>query len=150
MEVEGKYKAWATAENAAKQAEFEANNPSIMAKKLYDEGDFDGAIEKYDEAITNEVDAEKKAGYLFSKASILFRKQKKYAAARSAAREAAKLKPNWGRPFMLIGDMYGSSARGCGDSWNQRLAILAAMDKYRYAKSIDSSAWISSAFIVLR
>ena len=25
-----------------------------------------------------------------------------------------------------------------GDSWNQRLAILAAMDKYNYAKSIDS------------
>ena len=39
---------------------------------------------------------------------------------------------------MLIGDMYGSSARSCGDSWNQRLAILAAMEKYRYAKSIDS------------
>ena len=33
--------------------------------------------------------------------------------------------------------MYGASARNCGDDWNQRLAIIAAIDKYNYAKSID-------------
>jgi len=139
VEVESKYKAWATEQNAAKQAEFEANNPSVMAKRLYDEGDFEGAVAKYDEAIEKETDDEKKAGYMFSKASIQFRKLNEYGAARSTAREAAKLRPDWGRPYMLIGDMYGSSARNCGDSWNQRLAILAAMDKYRYAKSVDES-----------
>ncbi|MEM9546659.1 MAG: hypothetical protein AAGA77_11845 [Bacteroidota bacterium] len=139
MEVEGKYKTWAAAENAKKQAEFEKNNPSIMAKKCYDNGDFECAVAKYQEAIANEMDEDKKAGYYFSLASIQFRKLKEYGAARSSAREAAKLRPGWGRPFMLIGDMYGSSARNCGDSWNQRLAILAAMDKYRYAKSVDAS-----------
>jgi len=40
---------------------------------------------------------------------------------------------------MLIGDLYAISARNCGDSWNQRLAIIAAMDKYNYAKSVDPS-----------
>jgi hypothetical protein len=139
MEVEGKYIAWANAQNAAKQAEFEANNPSIMAKKCYDSGDYDCAVEKYKEAISNETDNERKASYYFSLASIQFRKLNEYGAARNSAREAANLKPNWGRPFMLIGDMYGSSARNCGSSWDQRLAILAAMDKYRYAKSIDPS-----------
>jgi len=139
MEVEGKYKTWANAQNAAKKAEFEANNPGMMAKKMYDQGDFKGAVSKYEEAIANEMDAEKKASYYFSLASIQFRKLKDYGAARSSAREAAKLKANWGRPYMLIGDMYGSSARNCGKSWDQRLAILAAMDKYRYAKSIDPS-----------
>lgn len=139
MEVEGKYKTWANTQNAAKQAEFEANNPAILAKKCYDKGDFPCAVEKYKQAISNEVNAEKQASYYFSLASIQFRKLKDYGAARKSAREAAKLKPNWGRPFMLIGDMYGSSARNCGKSWDQRLAILAAMDKYRYAKSIDSS-----------
>ena len=48
------------------------------------------------------------------------------------------MKPGWGRPYMLIGDMYASSARNCGDSWNQRLAIIAAIDKYNYARSLDS------------
>ena len=36
--------------------------------------------------------------------------------------------------------MYATTARSCGDSWNQRLAILAAYDKYAKAKSIDPDA----------
>ena len=138
-EVEAKYIIWAEGQNAAAQAEFEANNPSIIAKKLYDQGQYSEAITKYDEAIDSETDLSKKAGYQFSKASIQYRKLKSYSAARSTALEAARNRPGWGRPYMLIGDMYGSGARSCGDSWNQRLAILAAMDKYRYAKSVDKS-----------
>ncbi len=138
-ELETKWKKYAVAENARLQAEFEANNPGAAAKKLYDNGDYEEAVTKYDEAISQEADPAKKASYLFSKASIQFRKLKKYGAARATAREAAKARPNWGRPYMLIGDMYGTTARNCGDAWNQRLAILAAMDKYSYAKSIDSS-----------
>lgn len=138
-ELDTKWKKYAAEENAKIQAEFEQNNPAIAAKKLYDAGDFNGAVRKYQEAIDGEADPTKKSGYLFSLASIQFRKLKQYNKARQTARDAAKTRPGWGRPYMLIGDMYGSSARNCGDSWNQRLAILAAMDKYRYAKQIDSS-----------
>lgn len=137
IELDGKWKAYAAKENAKLQAEFEANNPGVAAKSLYDEGDYTGAVAKYDEAIAAEADADRKASYLFSKASIQFRKLKQYSTARATAREAATVRPNWGRPYMLIGDMYGTTARSCGDAWSQRLAILAAMDKYRYAKSID-------------
>lgn len=38
---------------------------------------------------------------------------------------------------MLIGDMYLSGSRSCGDDWNQRLAVIAAIDKYAQARSID-------------
>ncbi|MBT8232154.1 MAG: tetratricopeptide repeat protein [Saprospiraceae bacterium] len=138
VDLDTKWKAYAAKVNAERQAEFEANNPSFLAKKAYDAGDFDGAVEKYDEAIEQETDVDKKASYLFSKASIQFRKLKQYSKARATAYEAAKAKPNYGRPYMLIGDMYGASARNCGDDWNQRLAIIAAIDKYRYAKSIDA------------
>ncbi|GLR16775.1 hypothetical protein GCM10007940_13900 [Portibacter lacus] len=137
MEMKEKYEVWAAKVNAEKKAEFEANNPAIMAKKLYDDGDFQGALDKYDEALANEEDMDKKATYHFAKSSILYRKMKKYAAARAEARKAAEARPNWGRPYMLIGDMYGATARTCGDSWNQRLAIIAAIEKYGYAKSID-------------
>jgi tetratricopeptide (TPR) repeat protein len=137
-ELDTKWKKYAAVENAKIQADFEQNNPNVAAKRLYDQGDFKSAALKYQEAADGEVDPAKKAGYLFSLASIEFRKLKQYSKARATAREAAKLRPGWGRPFMLIGDMYGSTARSCGDSWNQRLAILAAMDKYNYAKSIDS------------
>ena len=137
-ELDNKWKKYASAENAKIQANYEQNNPNVMAKKLYDQGDFNGAAAKYKDAANAETDPSKKAGYLFSLASIEFRKLKKYGQARTTAREAAKLRPGWGRPYMLIGDMYGSTARNCGDAWNQRLAILAAMDKYNYAKSIDA------------
>jgi len=136
--VESKWKIYAAEENAKMRADFEAKNPGVAAKRLYDEGKFDQAIEKYNMALNNETDNEKKASYLFSKASIQFRKLKQYSSARETARKAAALKPGWGRPYMLIGDMYATSARSCGNDWNQRMAILAAIDKYRYARSIDS------------
>jgi len=138
-ELDGKWKKYAAEENARLQNEYDQNNPNRMAKKLYDAGDFKGAAEKYQQAIDSESDPEKKSGYMFSLASIQFRKLKQYSKARTTAREAAKVRPGWGRPYMLIGDMYGSTARNCGDSWNQRLAILAAMDKYSYAKQVDPS-----------
>jgi hypothetical protein len=130
---------YATEENARLMAEYEANNPGAAAKKLYDSGDYSGAIAKYEEAISQETDNEKKAQYLLGKASVQFRKLNQYSTARATAYEAAKLKSGWGAPYMLIGDMYGTSARSCGDGWNQRLAIIAAIDKYGYARSIDSS-----------
>lgn len=139
QEVDAKWKTYASKVNAERQAEFEANNPAVLAKKLYDEGDFEGAAAKYEEAIASESDPNRKANYLLGLASIKFRKLAQYSEARRLAKDAASLKPNWGRPYMLIGDMYGKSARSCGDSWNQRLAIIAAMDKYSYAKSIDPS-----------
>lgn len=137
--LEEKWAKYAAEYNAQKQAEFEANNPASVAKKLYDEGKFGEALAKYDEAINEETDDVKKAKYKFSKASILFRKLSSYSAARKEALDAAKLRPDWGRPYLLIGDMYAKSARNCGDAWNQRLAILAAIDKYAYGKKVDPS-----------
>ncbi len=137
--LEGQYKAYAQKHNAEAKATFEANNPATMAKKMYDGGDFNGAINKYKEAIQKATDNNAKAKYQKIIASILFRKLGKYGEARRSAKKAASLRPGWGAPYILIGDMYGKSARSCGDSWNQRLAILAAIDKYKYAKSIDGS-----------
>jgi tetratricopeptide (TPR) repeat protein len=133
------WKKYATVENARLQAEFEANNPAAAAKAAYDAGRFQEAITKYKQAIAEEKDNDKKATMMFAIASIEFRKLNLYSQARSTAYAAAKLNPSSGRPYILIGDMYGKTARSCGDSWDQRLAILAAIDKYSYAKSIDGS-----------
>ena len=134
VELKTKYEEYAAAANAAKQAEFEANNPRFLARKAYEAGDFEGAISKYRDAINLADDNVEKAKHHFSIASILFRKQNKYSAARSEALKAAELDPTSGRPYSLIGDIYAKSARGCGDSWNQSLAIIAAYDKWAYAK----------------
>ncbi len=139
--LEGVYQKYASEENAKMQAEFEANNPGVVANKLYKAGDFVGAIEKYREALEAESDDEKRATYLFSIASIEGRKLNKMQDARSNAKKAAELRPKWGSPWILIGDLYARSAKSCGkDSFGQRLVILAAIDKYSYAKSIDPEA----------
>jgi len=139
QELEGKWSQYAAAENAKRQAEFEANNPNFLAKKMYDAGDYDGAIAKYEEALAIETDPSQQAGYKFSIASIQGRKLRQFSKARSTALEAASLRPGWGNPYMLIGDLYATSASSCGDDWNQRLAVLAAIEMYQKAKSTDSS-----------
>lgn len=136
--LEEKWAIYAQKENARIQAELEAKYPNLAAKRLFDEGKYEEAIAKYKEAIDQAEEDEKKAEYYFAIASIQFRKLNRYSTARETARKAAKLKPGWGRPFMLIGDMYGTTARNCGGPLQQGLAILAAIEKYRYARSIDN------------
>lgn len=138
-ELEGKFAKYATEENAKRKAEFEANNPAMMASKLYKAKDFKGAIAKYREALETETDEEKKASYYFSIASIQGRKLGQNGQARTNALNAAKLRPNWGRPYMLIGDLYGKASRTCGkDGYSRGIVVIAAIDKYRRAKSVDS------------
>ena len=139
-DLEDRYKVYADSVNAARQAEFEANNPGYVARKLYEEGNFREAVKKYEEALEKEEDQEKKAEYLLGIASIQYRKLNDYSSARNNARKASQLKDNWGAPYMLIGDMYANSSRNCGtdkDGWGQSLAVLAAIEKYRYARAID-------------
>jgi len=139
IELKAKYEKIVAEENARRKAEYEATNPIYMAKKLIDEGDFDGAINKYRDAIDSAETNEDKGELVLSIASLQFRKLGQTNNARETARRAANLKPNWGAPFLLIGDMYISGARNCEDDWGSRLAVLAAIDKYQYAKSIDPS-----------
>ncbi|MEM9258030.1 MAG: hypothetical protein AAGA62_00200 [Bacteroidota bacterium] len=127
---------------AVKQAEYEAeliaNNPAYAAQKAYEEGRFEEAIEEYQRAIDKEEDAEKKGLYYYQMAQIQNAKLGQYGAARQNANRAAQVRSGWGKPYILIGDIYGRLSRGCGDAYQQRLAVLAALDKYNYAKRIDS------------
>jgi tetratricopeptide (TPR) repeat protein len=121
--------------------ELAKTNPGIAARLLYEEGKYKEAIDKYKEAIDEAKemeDTDKLADYYFSMASIMGRKLKRYSKARSLALKAVQYRENWGQPYLLIGDLYASSK--CGDAWNQRLSILAALDKYIYARSIDPDA----------
>ena len=139
-QLEQEWSKYAAEENARIQAEFEANNPAFMGKKLYDEGKYAEAIAKYREALDAETEDSKKADIYFRIASIQGRKLGQYGQARTNAYNAAKLKEGWGQPYMLIGDLYAKSSRTCGnDGYTRGLVVLAAIDKYSKAKSIDSS-----------
>lgn len=138
--LEAEWSQYAAAENARIQAEFEANNPAFIGKKLYDEGKYAESIAKYREALEQETDDEKKADIYFRIASIQGRKMGQYGQARTNAYNAAKLREGWGRPYMLIGDLYAKASRTCGnDGYTRGLVVLAAIDKYSKAKAIDAS-----------
>jgi hypothetical protein len=124
--------------NIAMQADLEARNPALAARRLFEEGDFSASVERYQAAIKMEENTERKGEFYFRMASIQGRQLNQYDRARNNALRAAELKPNWGAPYLLIGDLYASTARNCGNDWNQRLAILAAIDKYRLAARVDN------------
>jgi len=138
-EVDATWKIYAADFNKKLKDSLERTNPALAGNRLAKEGNFQEAAQKYEEAIKMETEPNKKAQFLYALASIQFAHLKQYAKARSNALKAASLKKGWGKPYILIGDMYSKSAKSCGDSWNQRLAILAALDKYYHAKSIDAS-----------
>lgn len=137
IELDAVWKKYAAERNAEIQAELEAKNPALKGNRLIKEGNFKEAADAFEEAIAQEEVDSIKANYLYTLASLQFGELGQYSVARSNAREAASLHSTWGKPYVLIGDMYVKSARNCGDSWNQHLAVLAAIDKYAYAKSID-------------
>jgi len=66
-----------------------------------------------------------------------------YSSARSLCYKAAEFKPGWGKPYMLIGNMYASSGKRCsggsGTGWDAQVVAWAAMDMWAKAKSIDAS-----------
>jgi hypothetical protein len=137
QEIQSTYETLAAKINAERRDEFLKNNPAVWANDLYKEEKFEEAIAKYEEAIEMEEDDEKKGEYYFSIASIQFRKLGQNSTARASANKAAELKPNWGRPYLLIGDMYASSTSCRSDNFGKGLIVLAAINKYAYAKSID-------------
>lgn len=105
-------------------------------KKQY--GKAEGFIEK---AIGLENDVNKKADYYFVLARINF-ENNKYSEARENAKKAGSLRPNWGEPYIFIGDMYASffGKINAEDPCLKFGPLWAAADKYNYAKSIDPSS----------
>jgi tetratricopeptide (TPR) repeat protein len=112
-------------------------NPCIAGGFYHKEGDYDLALEKYQECIDSTEDPELKAEILYSMANILTWQKGRYGEANSKAQQAASLKAGWGKPYLLMGDIISKRSSAC-DDWNRRLAAIAAIDKYSYARSIDA------------
>lgn len=137
IELKGKYETIAAAMNEQIELERRQNNPGYDAVQLQKEKKYEEAVARYKEAIDQEENADAKAQYYYSVAFIQTWQFGQYQSAKSNAMKAASLKSGWGKPYILIGDIYGKTSRNCGDDWGARLAVLAALDKYSYAKSID-------------
>lgn len=97
------------------------------------------AIGFYNQALEMAENDEDKANYYYGLSGAYF-KSGSNSTARSYAYKAIDIKPSWGKPFVLIGDIYAASANECGsNSFESAMLYSAAIDKFITAKSKDSS-----------
>jgi tetratricopeptide (TPR) repeat protein len=67
-----------------------------------------------------------------------YRSINNYPSSRTYALKAAALDPTDGEPYILIGDLYASSALDCGDNdLTKHITYWVAVDKYYKAKQVD-------------
>ncbi|MCB0588569.1 MAG: hypothetical protein KDD06_24970 [Phaeodactylibacter sp.] len=138
-ELKATYESLAKSINDSLEVVRRQNNPCYDASQLQQEGEYSRALQRYEECLEVTTDADARAQVYYSIASIKLYRQNNTGGAVSAARQAASLKSGWGRPYILIGDAYAKMGRAC-DDWTSRLAVLAAIEKYAYARSIDPEA----------
>ncbi len=66
--------------------------------------------------------------------------QRNFPQARTNALKILQLNPNFGKAYMLIGDLYAASASMCtGDDLGGSTVFWVAVDKYQRARSVDPS-----------
>jgi len=67
-----------------------------------------------------------------------YRTLKQYTTSRNYALKAIDIRPKGGNAYLIIGDLYASSAKDCGNNdLTQKTAYWAAVDKYYMAKKVD-------------
>ncbi len=67
-----------------------------------------------------------------------YRSLDQFPKSRTFALKAINIRPNDGNAYLIIGDLYASSAKDCGNNdLTQKTAYWAAVDKYYMAKKVD-------------
>lgn len=112
-----------------------AANIAVMA---FDKGNYAEAAEYFIQATQIETNPDTKANYYLSLSKTLF-KQNKKPEARENAQKALETKPNWGEPYLFIGQLYAESKGDCANISLPNAVYWVAVDKFNRAKSVDSS-----------
>tara|TARA_B100000900_G_scaffold414329_1_gene440691 strand:+ start:2991 stop:4307 length:1317 start_codon:yes stop_codon:yes gene_type:complete len=97
------------------------------------------AIVYYKQALEMAETEEEKANYYYGLSGAYF-KLGSLQTARSNAYKAIELKVNWGKPMILIGDIYAAASKDCGSNiFEQGMVFSAAIDKFIQAKNMDAT-----------
>jgi len=90
-------------------------------------------------AAEEELDTESRANMCYKAAQIAFANLKDFPKARMYAEKAIGYNPNWGKPYLLIGDLYASSGAKCGSGrgFNSQRVTWIAIDMWKKAASVD-------------
>ncbi len=99
-------------------------------------GDNSGALENFNKAVELEQDSYKKSNILYKIATIVRKTSKSQA--RSYAQQAIKADPSNGKAYLLIANLYATSANDCGSTpFEKRAVYWKAADMARQAGRVD-------------
>jgi len=117
-------------------------SPARLGTDALRNGEYTKAITYYEELLANETDVDKKATYTLRIAKVYYVHLRKFSKAREYALKAAKLKPNWGEPYLVIGRLYASSGPLCGPGtgFDSQVVVWVALDMWTKAKNLDPAA----------
>ena len=90
-----------------------------VAYMYYKKGDYDTAVKYFDEALGMETDNAKKSEMAYATAAALWQ-AKKLSQARTYAQKAISFNENYGEPYILLAQMYGSNP-----NWSDEPALGA-------------------------
>ncbi|MGB0778256.1 MAG: hypothetical protein ACPGR7_09540 [Flavobacteriaceae bacterium] len=110
----------------------------FYATVLLKQGKKSEAVNVFKQAIEQETDNYKKAGYLYKVANLIRTSDK--VAARRSALQAIKLRPGYGQAYLLIADLYARSANDCGNNvFEKKMTYVAALNYALKAQRLDPS-----------
>lgn len=109
-----------------------------VAYMYYKKNDFDNAVKYFDEALTMETDNNKKAEMAYATAAALWQ-AKKLSQARTYAQKAISFNENYGEPYILLAQMYGSNPNWSDEPALNRCTYYVVIDKLQRAKAVDPS-----------
>jgi len=101
-------------------------------------GDTNGAIADFNKAVELETDSYRKSNILYKIATTVRRRSKSQA--RNYAQKAINANPSNGKAYLLIANLYATSANDCGDTPFEKRAIYwRAAEMARKAGRVDPS-----------
>jgi tetratricopeptide (TPR) repeat protein len=96
------------------------------------------AVEYLEQAITLGQQSEELADMYYELASINYSQLKNYREAKSLLLKAIDARPNWGKPYLMMGQVYiAARDQMFSDAWDKGTVFWVAVDKFIKAKTVD-------------
>jgi len=110
-----------------------------LAKMFVKNQDFEKAKDYYNKAIEVSSSDNQKSVLYYELAVLDFAHFKNYMQARDLARKAIAFKGDWGKPYLLIGNIYAAESKKYGDNdFEHSTVYWTAIDKFKKAKELDA------------
>lgn len=109
-----------------------------VAYMYYKKGDYDKAVQYFDEGLAKETDEMKKSEIAYLTAAALLQ-AKKYPQAKNYCYKAINARPESGAAYILLAQIYASQPRWNDEPALNKCTYFVAIDKLAKAKAVDAS-----------